>query len=90
MHQQKIMNIFLFLFYNNFYLILISGLGAVFIREWRIAKRQGVVSQRRVERIHLHTSPPHPTVPTLVPSHQRAPQHSQRRITTVDTIVITR
>lgn len=66
------------------------GMVAVCVRDWRITKRLGVASRRRGERIHLHAAPPHTTVPTLVPSHRRLPQHSQRRFTTVDTIIITR
>ncbi|CAB3374181.1 Hypothetical predicted protein [Cloeon dipterum] len=74
----------------SFLAIAFSGGLSIYVREWRIAKRLGVVSRRRGERIHLQAAPPHPTVPTLVPSQRRLAPHSQRRFTTVDTIVISR
>ncbi|XP_059468543.1 probable cationic amino acid transporter isoform X2 [Neocloeon triangulifer] len=71
--------------------LIVSGALAIYVREWRITRRMGVASRRRGERIHMQAAPPpHSMVPTLVPSHRRLAPHSQRRFTTVDTIVISR
>ncbi|KAJ9589552.1 hypothetical protein L9F63_017240 [Diploptera punctata] len=56
---------------------------------WRCRYRPGFTSSRR-ERIRLHAPPRHPTVSTLIPSHRCLPDDRVRRLTQVDTILISR
>lgn len=48
----------------------------------------GGSSQR--ERIRLHAPPRHSTLSTLIPSHRSLPDDQVRRLTQVDTILISR
>ncbi|PNF40898.1 hypothetical protein B7P43_G14988 [Cryptotermes secundus] len=59
---------------------------------WRTCNRPGVggSDSSRREHIRLHAPPRNPTVSTLIPSHHHLPDERFRRLTQVDTILISR
>ncbi|XP_069685855.1 probable cationic amino acid transporter [Periplaneta americana] len=62
--------------------------GAVLYWRRQCRSRPGAAGRR--ERIRLHAPPRHSTVSTLIPSHRCLPDDRMRRLTQVDTILISR